>query len=53
MNVWNMNHDTWLNAMEDGERCNVYNMRNVRGEGLNDSERYDMRNIKGKGLNEC
>ena len=19
MNVWNMNHDTWLNAMEDGD----------------------------------
>ena len=40
------------------QRCNatynfVYNMRNVRGEGLNDSEHYDMRNIKGKGLNEC
>jgi hypothetical protein len=31
-------------------RCNIYNMRNIRGEGLNKSERYDMRNIKGKGL---
>jgi len=49
--TWTMIHGWMRWKME--MQCNIYNMRNVRGEGLNDSEHYEMRNIKVKGLNEC